>query len=87
MRKLAVGVLVFGAVLSSAPSLLSQAQRITLFDGATLKGWNGNPAFWSVLDRAIHGVTDKTSGELILIDGDYADFRLILKSRLVSEAI
>ena len=86
MRKLAVGVLVFGAVLSSTPGLLSQGKPVTLFDGATLKGWNGNPAFWSVVDGAIHGVTDKTSGELILTDGDYADFRLILKSRLVSEA-
>ena len=51
-----------------------------------MKGWNGNPAFWSVVDGAIHGVTDKTPGELILTDGDYSDFRLILKSRLVSES-
>jgi hypothetical protein len=62
----------------------AQSKHTRLFDGATLKGWNGNPAFWSVVDGAIHGVTDKTPGELILTDGDYADFRLMLKSRLVS---
>lgn len=39
-----------------------------------------------LFDGAIHGVTDKTPGEPIFTDGDYADFRLILKSRLVSEA-
>ena len=58
--------------------------RLKLFDGASLKGWSGNPEMWSVLDGAIHGVAEK-GGQLILTDGDYADFRLILKSRLVSE--
>ena len=62
------------------------AKRITLFDGTSLKGWKGNPAFWSVKDGAIHGVTNETRGELLLTDGDYADFRLILKSRLVSDS-
>ncbi len=55
------------------------AKRIKLFDGVSLKGWKGNPAFWSVKDGAIHGVTNETRGELLLTDGDYADFRLILK--------
>lgn len=59
--------------------------RTALFDGGTLKGWNGNPAIWSVKDNAIRGITDSGGGQLILSDGDYADFRLILKSRLVSE--
>jgi hypothetical protein len=58
--------------------------RVKLFDGVTLKGWSGNPEMWSVQDGAIHGVAEK-GGQLILTDGDYADFRLILKSRLVSE--
>src|SRR3954447_15947630 len=58
--------------------------RTRLFDGKTLAGWNGNPQIWSVKDGAIHGVVDK-GGQLILSDGDYTDFRLILKSRLASE--
>ena len=76
------------AVLSVAASPAAQqaGARTKLFDGVSLKGWNGNPAFWSVVDGAIHGVTNETRGELLLTDGDYGDFRLILKSRLVSES-
>lgn len=68
------------------PNAQQPGQRIRLFDGVSLRGWNGNPAFWSVKDGAIHGVTNETRGELLLTDGDYGDFRLILKSRLVSES-
>jgi hypothetical protein len=39
---------------------------------------------WSVVEGAIHGVAEK-GGQLIYTEGDYTDFRLILKSRLVSE--
>jgi hypothetical protein len=69
---------------SSAAPVNAVPARATLFDGATLQGWSGNPAIWSVKDGAIHGVTDH-GGQLILTAGDYADFRLTLKSRLVSE--
>ena len=86
MRKLAGALLLIGVVCALHSTLFSEGKRVRLFDGATLKGWHGNPAFWSVVDGAIHGVTEKTQGELILTDGDYADFRLILKSRLVSES-
>ena len=30
-----------------------------IFDGKTLKGWNGDPKFWSVKDGAITGQTTK----------------------------
>jgi hypothetical protein len=86
MRKPAAVLLGLLALSAMGPTLVSQATRVSLFDGKTLKGWQGNPAFWSVVDGAIRGVTDKTQGELILTEGDYADFRLILKSRLVSES-
>ena len=69
---------------SSAVPVNAVPARTTLFDGTTLQGWSGNPAIWSVKDDAIHGVTDH-GGQLILTSGDYGDFRLILKSRLVSE--
>lgn len=68
----------------SAATVPVSLRRTTLFDGATLNGWNGNPAIWSVKDDAIYGRTD-AGGQLLLTAGDYADFRLILKSRLVSE--
>lgn len=61
-----------------APALVS------LFDGATLAGWQGDPAMWGVRDGAIDGLAEK-GGRLIYTRGDYDDFRLILQSRLVSE--
>jgi len=79
-----VGVAAAVLMCSSLPD--AQTRRVKLFDGTTLKGWNGNPAVWYVVDGAIHGVTDKTSGELIMTDGDFDNFRLLLKSRLISES-
>ncbi len=68
----------------SAAPVNAVPARAALFDGTTLQGWSGNPAIWAVKDDAIHGVTDH-GGQLILTAGDYGDFRLILKSRLVGE--
>ena len=88
MRRFFVFFTATAAVLTfaGAPTAQQAGTRINLFDGVSLKGWNGNPTFWSVKDGAIHGVTNETRGELLLSDGDYGDFRLILKSRLVSES-
>ncbi len=61
------------------PIAQQPGRRIKLFDGVSLKGWTGNSVFWSVKDGAIHGVTDETRGELLLSDGNFGDFRLILK--------
>ncbi len=69
-----------------APAAQQAGKQIRLFDGVSLNGWKGNPAFWSVKDGAIRGVTDETRGELLLSEGDYGDFRISLKSRLVSES-
>ncbi len=41
-----------------------------IFDGKTLKGWDGNPKFWSVKDGAITGQTTKdnpTKGNTFII--------------------
>ena len=88
MRKCVSVFVAAAAVFTFAvsPGAQRAGKRIKLFDGVSLKGWNGNAAFWSVKDGAIHGVTNETRGELLLTDGDYGDFRLILKSRLVSES-
>jgi hypothetical protein len=66
------------APAASAPTLLP------LFDGSSLAEWQGDPALWAVRDGAIAGVAEK-GGRLIYTRGDYADFRLILQSRLVSD--
>src|SRR5207237_1898272 len=60
----------------------------SLFNGTDLKGWDGNPDFWSVRDGAITGQTtaDKpTKGNTFLIwkDGTVDDFELRLSYRIV----
>jgi hypothetical protein len=66
------------ATPSAGPALVS------LFDGKTLRGWEGDPVLWAVKDGAIDGVAEK-GGKLIYTKDDYDSFRLIVKSRLVSE--
>jgi hypothetical protein len=39
------------------PTAQESGKRIKLFDGISLKGWTGNPAFWFVKDGAIRGVS------------------------------
>ena len=60
----------------------------SIFDGKTLKGWDGNTKFWSVKDGAITGQTTKdnpTKGNTFIIwrDGKPSDFELRLKYRIV----
>ena len=54
----------------------------TIFDGKTLKGWNGDPKFWSVKDGAITGKTTKenpTKGNTFIIwEGKTGNFDLRL---------
>lgn len=61
---------------------------VSLFDGKTLTGWDGNPKFWSVKDGAIVGQTTKenpTTGNTFLIwkGGMLEDFELRLSYRIV----
>lgn len=59
-----------------------------LFDGKSLKGWEGKEKFWSVEDGAITGQTTKdnpTKGNTFLVwkDGKTADFELHVKFKIV----
>ncbi|MGF1583672.1 MAG: family 16 glycoside hydrolase [Gemmataceae bacterium] len=61
---------------------------VSIFDGKTLKGWDGDPKFWSVKDNAITGQTTKenpTKGNTFIIwkGGETADFELKLEYRIV----
>jgi len=58
----------------------------TLFNGADLEGWDGDPALWSVRDGVIHGETTperKANGNTFLIAQDLflTDFELELSFR------
>ncbi len=73
------------------PALVAAEEKadgfVSIFDGESLKGWEGKKEFWSVEDGAITGRTTKenpTKGNTFLIwkDGELADFELHLKFRL-----
>ena len=60
----------------------------SIFDGKTLKGWNGDPKFWSVKDDAITGQTTKgnpTKGNTFIIweAGKLKNFVLELDFKIV----
>jgi 3-keto-disaccharide hydrolase len=64
------------------------AQRVSLFDGRTLAGWEGNPDVFRVKDGAIVGGTLDAPiprNEFLCSQREYADFELRLKFKLRGE--
>ena len=84
-----------GAVLSAQPRLTEEPHEsekgfVRIFDGKTLDGWDGNPAYWSVKDGIIVGeITPETTLErntfLIWRGGTTGDFELKLEYRISDE--
>jgi hypothetical protein len=71
------------ALIAVAPS--AAAPRFTsLFDGRTLSGWHGDPALWSVRDKAITGAATSRLPDMTFLirDGNWSDFELRLKFRI-----
>jgi len=61
---------------------------VSIFDGQTLKGWDGNLKFWRVEDGAITGQTTKdnpTKGNTFIVwsGGTTGDFELKLQYRII----
>ena len=52
----AVGV-IQTPVQSAEPAASDEEGFMTIFDGKTLDGWDGDPRLWSVVDGAIRGQT------------------------------
>ena len=71
---LALATMLYLLNFQMTPTAQQAGTRVKLFDGVSLKGWTGNPVFWSVKDGAIRGVTDETRGELLLSDGEFRRF-------------
>lgn len=75
-------------ILLTSLLLLSNANgEKNLFDGKTLKGWNGDPKFWSVQNGSIVGQTTKenpTKGNTFIIwkGGKMNDFDLTLDYKI-----
>ena len=75
-------------VLIQAPKASSEAKTLMPFDGKTLKGWDGDPRFWSVKDGCITGETtaaNPTQGNTFLIwrGGTVKDFVFNVKYRII----
>lgn len=79
------------AMIAAAFALSAVAEEngfVSLFDGKTLKGWNGDPKFWSVQDGAITGKNTKenpTKGNTFIIweGGQTANFVLEMDFKIV----
>ena len=84
-----VAVLACGLIGVASPGLAAAADEgfESIFDGKTLKNWDGNPKFWSVKGGAITGQTTKgnpTKGNTFIIweDGKLTDFDLTLEFKI-----
>ncbi|HUG90269.1 MAG TPA: family 16 glycoside hydrolase [Planctomycetaceae bacterium] len=91
-RSAALAVL-FAAVLCGLGSVVSASEEDKgfepIFDGESLKDWDGNETFWRVEDGAITGQTtpeNPTKGNTFIIwrGGDVGDFELKLEYRIVA---
>lgn len=87
-------VLIVVLILSAVPAapLTRAADRtnegfVSVFDGKSLDGWDGDSRFWSVTDGAITGQTTKDSqpahNTFLFWKGDVSDFELRCKCREV----
>jgi hypothetical protein len=76
------------AALLCVTAVLAPAQNFTnIFDGKTLAGWDGDPAYWRVENGAIVGQTKagaipKQNTFLIWRGGSPSDFELLAEYRL-----
>jgi hypothetical protein len=80
-------LLVAACLFVVAASTARGDEAVSLFDGKSLDGWDGNPDFWSVKDEVITGTTTAekpTNGNTFLIwkKGELKDFELSLKFRI-----
>ena len=85
MKKLMTLTLI--GLICSLGTVAADDQWESLFDGKSLKNWDGNPKFWSVQDGAITGTTTKdnaTNGNTFIIwkGGTTANFELVLDFKI-----
>jgi len=85
--KLNIAALVILAIAFGNASNADEGFK-TIFDGKSLKNWDGNPKFWRVEDQAITGQTtsdNPTKGNTFIIwrGGETGDFELKLEYRII----
>jgi hypothetical protein len=82
------GVLTSGGFSEPAPiDFNDHAGYVSLFDGVSLKGWDGNPKFWSVVDGAIVGEStpQNPSGNTYIVYRDVEAHDFTLKCEIKVE--
>lgn len=80
--------LVLVGLCACGQTALAQDGFESLFDGKTLKNWDGNPDFWRVEDGCITGQTTAekpTKGNTFIIyrGGEVGDFELTLEYKII----
>ncbi|WP_298869342.1 DUF1080 domain-containing protein [uncultured Gimesia sp.] len=86
---LLISVFCFCSLLNSQKINAGDDGFKSIFDGKTLKNWDGDPRFWSVKEGAITGTTTKenpTKGNTFIIweGGKPADFELKLQYKIIN---
>jgi hypothetical protein len=86
MKKI-ITTMVLASFVFAGQAVAAENGFKTIFDGKTLKGWNGNPKFWSVKDGAMTGQTTKdnpTKGNTFIIwEGKTGNFDLRLDYKII----
>lgn len=83
-----IRTLLFAALVCVPTVLLAEEGFTPLFDGKTLKGWEGNEKMFRVEDGAIVAGTLKEKiphNEFLCTEKQFGDFELRLKVKLVGE--
>jgi iron complex outermembrane receptor protein len=83
-----LGVALRNLVLAAVPCfvpLVSAAERVTLFDGKSLAGWDGDTTVWRVLNGAIVGgsLAGNPRNEFLTTTRTYRDFVLRFDYKLI----
>ncbi|MEN1678380.1 MAG: DUF1080 domain-containing protein [Planctomycetota bacterium] len=79
------------AIANTNVAAANDSGFVSLFDGESLDGWDGNPELWRVEAGAIVGETSDASpiakNEFLIWEGDAADFVLRLKFRISDRGV
>ncbi len=82
-----ISLIAVAITFALSTALAKDNEFVTIFDGKTLEGWDGDPKFWRVEDGAITGQTTKenpTRGNTFIVwkGGEPADFELELEYKI-----
>ncbi|WP_425396031.1 3-keto-disaccharide hydrolase [Aeoliella sp.] len=87
----ALAILFFTFPLRGLSAENAEEGFVSLFDGESLEGWDGNPELWSVVDGVILGKTSDVAplkrNEFLIWDGEVSDFVLKIEFRIADRGV